>query len=476
MAGAPDSKAVRNIVYAAAIVIVFLAIATMGVRLYLLIDSDTEVEPLPALATAEPGDGNAAAQAALQSAEQARQDANDALDRANETTSTLELLLSFLEGAAVLAGLALGATAYFGFRNSQEMRKELEDEVNEAKQQSKDLQAQLDGKMKEADQHMSDLSRRMQELDGLENRFLRGLERIDGFDAKIIQTQTDVLSISGELIRAQQELNLSNYISAHQTALRILKLDPNNLQALYIAGWLELQYIPGSLDDGVQRLREVLRLQPDWPDAQAALGVGLRRKAKKSSENARRDLFNESNGYLLQALGQNHGLLDLNRESFWGPMAGNARDAGDIERAIAYYEEALKVTPGSSYPWGNLAGLYLEQKRPETTILKTFESTLQSAQMELSFNPRDYYNMMDIAMAATMLGHDDSKQFDYADRMLDTALSLDDVTDEVLCVSLQGGWQRLAAHCPDAWTEVKSRLLAAIAKIRAHLFGPCPGE
>lgn len=443
MARASESNAVRNVIYGAAGIIVILAIVTMAARASILLKPAPEVEPLPALATADPGGVNEAAQAALQSAEQARLDANDALDRANRATDTLDLLLSFLEGAAVLAGLALGATAYFGFRNLDQTNRVLQD------------------KLAELEKHQ------------------QTLDRLDDTLAEQRGMRAELQVITTSLAQAHQELSLSNYAEAYVAAQRVLKHDPDNPQALYVAGWLELQFVPDRLDAGLEHLKAALHLQQDWPAALAALGVGLRRKAKKTSGNARRDLLNQSDGYLKQALGQSHGLLDLNRESFWGPVAGNARDTGRIEDAIAAYREALRVTPGSSYPWGNLAALYLQKGHADPATwaetLRAFRETLRAAQMELAFSPRDYFNMMDIAMAATMIGEGDPAQFDVADRMLDTALKLDDATGEMLCVSL-GGWQRLHTYCPDAWPAVKTHLEAAMKRIEAALSEPCPPQ
>ncbi|WP_119067864.1 hypothetical protein [Aggregatilinea lenta] len=437
-----DSKIVRVIVYGAALLIVGLAIATMFVRVYLLLDNEPDVAPPPTTVTEEPGDATADAQAALQAAEQARADANDALERANEATSTLELLLSFLEGAAVLAGLALGATAYFGFRNLSQTNDELRDKLAE---------------LEKHQQTLDDLDKALSE-----QRSMRA----------------DLQAITTGLAQAHQELSLSNYSEAYAAARRVLARDEDNPQALYVAGWLELQFVPNSLDAGLEHLRAALRLQPDWPAAEAALGVGLRRKARKASGNERRDLFNQSDGCLRRSLGLSHDLLDLNRESFWGPVGGNARDTGNIEAAIAAYKDALKVTPGSSYPWGNLAALYMQRSKADPALLpealQAFRQTLSAAHMELAFNPHDYFNMMDIAMAGTMLGRDDPAQFGAAAEMLGTALALEDVTDEMKCVSLQSGWQRLHKYCPDEWIEVKAHLQAAIKRVEAALAKPCP--
>ncbi|HEX3051206.1 MAG TPA: hypothetical protein VHP83_11165, partial [Aggregatilineaceae bacterium] len=132
----------------------------------------------------------------------------------------------------------------------------------------------------------------------------------------------------------------------------------------YIAGWLELQFILDHFAQGVAHLERVVQLRGDWPTARAAYGIALRRQATKETDPIeRQNLFVRAEGELLAALGQNPHLLDPNQESFWGPIGGIRRDKGNLVGAIEAYENALKVTPRSSYPLGNLAGLYLEAGR-----------------------------------------------------------------------------------------------------------------
>lgn len=441
MAGSTDAQGVRWLLRVTIGLLVVLAIATMAARVYLLLRPAPELEPLPPV-TVDPGVGTdpaallAEAERALQAAEQARLDANAALSEARQATSTLELLLGFLEGAAVLVGLALAATAYFGFRNLD--------------QTNRDLQKQL-----------ADLAQHEQTLQELD----RTLDAQRGMRADLQAAVTD-------LVQAHHELSLSNYTEAYHAACRVLRRDPDNPQALYIVGWLELQFVPGKLDDGLAHLKQALARQRDWPAALAALGVGLRRKARQATGDERRDLFNQSDGYLRQALGENHDLIDLNRESFWGPVAGNARDMGRLDDAIDAYREALRVTPASSYPLGNLAALYLQKARQdpayEQRALDAFRDTLQIARMELASNPRDYFHTMDIAMAASMLGASQPDRFEEAGRMLDAALTMGDVSAGMLAVSLDG-WRRLLDHCPVRWPDVQEQLQQAIARIEAAM-------
>ena len=150
-------------------------------------------------------------------------------------------------------------------------------------------------------------------------------------------------------------------------------------------------------------------------------------------------------------------------------MAGILRDRGEIDKAIKAYEDACNVTPGSSYPHGNLAALYLckakEDQNPEwrQKALTLFAKTAKLAEMELSMVPNDYYHIMDIAMSRMMLSQKDANALDESLDKLDAALSAKPAA-EMLVVS-QRGWQFLADHCPDDWNELQERLNGALQQI-----------
>src|SRR5574341_646453 len=57
--------------------------------------------------------------------QQVWEEAQAASQRADEATQSAALLLSFLEGASVLVALALGGAAIYGFRNSNETQRKI---------------------------------------------------------------------------------------------------------------------------------------------------------------------------------------------------------------------------------------------------------------------------------------------------------------------------------------------------------------
>ena len=92
------------------------------------------------------------------------------------------------------------------------------------------------------------------------------------------QALDDSQNISMDLLQANQELQLNNYREAYEAINRVLKVAPDNPMALYFAGWLELQYISGQIDEGVKKLQRVRDIAPHWAAAIAAHGVVLRRR------------------------------------------------------------------------------------------------------------------------------------------------------------------------------------------------------
>lgn len=372
------------------------------------------------------------------------------LDRANESAEMAGTILSFLEGASVLIALALGAAAIFGFQNSRELRKDIEEE-----------RAKIEAELKK-------FTLFWEQIRPVEDS-LRNLDRsLTAFE----NAQKSIQDNFGDLLQANQELSLKNYLEAYHYAKRVLERSPNNIQALYIAGWLETQYIPGMLESACQRFQEALQIDAKAPSVKAAFGVALRRMAIASKDDKeKRRLFDESLGNLLQALGQNENLIDLNRESFWGPVGGNYRDKGQIDSAIEAYERALSVTPGSSYPMGNLGALYLYQAKEQQSdefkqkALDMFKETVRASESEIGLNPNDYFVIMDLAMANTILGAEETKYYRTAQRWLNHALSdAIGATPGMLRVSL-GGWRRLFESCPEDWGQVQVNLDKAIKKI-----------
>lgn len=372
----------------------------------------------------------------------------DDADRANDMAGQI---LSFLEAAGFLIALALGAAAIYGFRNARDTREEFQALSDDAREQVTRIE-----KVQHILDKLPDYDKRIDELPTLIEKQKNELE-------ELIHVYTD-------LIQATEEMRLRNYQQAHRAAKRVLDHDARNAEALYIIAWLELQYIPGGT---IERAREyverVLALQPDSSAAKAAYGVILRRQALRLPEPGRTNLLNQAEGKLLDALGEDFNLIDTQLESYWAPVGGLRRDRsepGDIEKAIQAYEMACRVTPGSSYPRGNLAALRLQQAgddpKKREQALDTFEETLQLARVELALAPNDYFLMMDIFMSSLMLTQraPSEETVKEAFERLDEALVMYGVTSGMMGVSLRG-LNHLINHCPAEWDELRARLREA---------------
>lgn len=448
------------------------------------------------------------------------EETNTLLERENEALNMADTILSFLEGASVLVALALGAAAIFGIQNSRELRSDIEKQTDGIKNDFKEFKqdfAETSNKQKdelveqqelfkgeiklfrdefsglrtslettsrkiqddfvlERGKISEDLAKNQAELETklaqsiasiqevvkkLDNRITQ-LDPIFNQLPEQIDTITNVQSDFLDLLQASQELSLKNHEQAYNYVSRVLTHSPQNVQALYLAGWLETQYIPNMLPKAIEHLNQAIELDPTAMSLKAALGVAIRRQALQEDKNVK--LLKKSLRILEEALEDNKNLIDPNRESFWGPVGGNYRDLDNIEEAIKAYETARAVTPASSYPVGNLGALYLYKAKFKNepqwidTSLKMFDLTVRLSDREKAFSPNDYFVLMDLAMSYTMLSSNKQEYLEDAQEWFETANSdLINATPGMLKVSL-GGWKRLEESCPENWHEIQQQL------------------
>ncbi len=397
------------------------------------------------------------------------------LERAQDATDSVNLLLSFLEGASVLIAVGLGAAAFYGIRQSNQLRTELIDEYNimrdQIAQQQADDRQKLEDKLAELEEQRAELEKIFDLIMEYEPK-LRMLESLQELRQELNNTSDDLkqtIDNVSMLLQADQEFRLRNHREAYRFIRKVLEHDPDNPLALYMAGWLETHFISGEEEQGIRHLEELLRIAPNWPSANAVYGVALRRKGMRST-SIDEDTLRKAEGYLLIALGENPRLVDYNQESYWGPLGGLRRDMGRLDEAIEAYRNALRVTPGSSYPQGNLATLLLQKAQQdhnrEAEALEAFQETIKLAQGELGSKPNDYFLLMDLAQSYTILGRVSRKNFEMAESYLTRALDLVDSVD-LLNVSLRG-WQKLNLFTPRRveWNETRAAIQDAIQRIQ----------
>lgn len=439
--------------------LIIITIVMLGLRLFLLFDNSNEgTEFNEAIETAlvqveEGEDAQLPAAVVLQQLAAVN-------ERSEDAVASAQIILSFLEGAAVLVGLAVGAAALYGFN-----------QINDLNERSEQKLSEFENRIKEAEADV-------REFDNIIKPRLRALELVEDVNTKLNESLNSLGQAIDDvawLLQADQEFRLGNYYQARQFSEQVLRHNPDNPLALYILGWLKVQHIRGMLDEGIEHfdhLKSVLgKREMDWVTARAVYGVALRRKAtdlKNSDKMPEATKYlNLAKAELEAALALNNTLMDFNRESFWGPVGGIYRDLDKIDDAIESYKKALGVTPGSSYPQGNLAGLYLRKvstlegkERAEMLKLaeKSFNDTKRFAQAELANLPNDYFHMMDVAMSCIMAG-----DFDYGNEMLDRALETE--TPSMLLVVSLSGWRDLVQYCPDEWSDRRKMLEEAIHRM-----------
>jgi|GEM_PF-2237668 len=414
------------------------------------------------------------------------------LNRAQDAVSSAELVIGFLEGASVLLALALGAAALVGYQNSRELRKELRDELEK-------------------------IQKLGQEIENNAVNIKQAVE-VNKKYAKIMENTQPILQAA---LQTNLELRMQNFQQAYEWASQVRELDSENTFALYITGWLQLQYVKENaageddrlllIEEGIHYLKQAKDLTKDSPSAMAALGVGLRRlahtqrniqlqKTKVSRDSIPLDesILMQAESELGGALAKNDYLLDLNGESFWGALAATRRDLGRTQAAIDGYNRAFKITPRSSYPIGNLAALYLQLAAELGDDAKTYDETLINAYnafqktynlaiRENTNDPSDYFVLMDLAMSAVMLAITDDSDIknqanqkealnqmardwlDDADEWLDNAIDTKP-TITMYEVSL-GGWRRLERYTPESadWDAIRAKLASIIKQLNREI-------
>lgn len=431
-------------------------------------------------------------------------DAQAILDRANDAVDSASLVLSFLEGASVIVAVALGAAAFYGYRETQQLRQELTDKLKEIDQRSvesdKRLERTIEGintalvaKFKEIDERSLEADRRLERTSQTMNRLAEDIEKqmpqVGEFLTKapeILKTHNTLKTTIDDvalLLQADQEFRNRNFSEAYEFCQQVLAHDPDNLLALYIGGWIEVHYLgpKKAVEGGIANLKKAvdrLNMLPfNWYTVYATYGVALRRHAmdvRDTDPHEFQKLIHQAEGYLKLALGNSPRLVDFNRESFWGPMGGLQRDIGRIDEAVTSYERALEVTPGSSYPQGNLAALYLHQVKhrgfDEDKALDAFEMTHKGAETRVATTPNDFFLSMDIAMSRTVLLRRESspEAIRLAQRQFDNALKMDisAAQREVSC----RGWCFLLENCPETepWAIVRQELQARVDTMRCN--------
>lgn len=240
-----------------------------------------------------------------------------------------------------------------------------------------------------------DMSRREVELDALRDELKASVQK-QREDAGRASLALSLLPVGERQYRAQ------DYTGALDTYLRALELDPDNAIIHYRLGYVYSQ--SGDLDRAQEHLTRSQALDPGFPSAMAALGYVYRRMGDRMEPGVERDIiYNKAEQNFLRALDLSPKLMDEDGESWWGALGGLYRRRGQVDQAISAYERGTKVTPHSSYPFSNLALLYL-QTHNRQRMIETYKRVERLAWGEVQAEVDNYWAYADLITARLALG------------------------------------------------------------------------
>ncbi|NDJ84961.1 MAG: tetratricopeptide repeat protein [Chloroflexi bacterium] len=315
--------------------------------------------------------------------------ANLVLDRANDAVNSAELVLSFLEGASVIITIVIAIAAIVGLSSISELRETVDDAENELLKRVEEAEARLLARERQL-ANMEDL---LAEAEARIDRLIE--ERLE----RVYQDTESARRESRALARhslAEQLLREKNIDAALHACEEAYKLDPHNHANNYLYGMLFLE--KGEYDTAITRLEEALEIEPNFPAAIAALGLAHRRAGDLQDDRRRRnEYYNVAEARLLEAMEKDPMLLTHDGESYYGTLGSLYRRQGRIEDALDSYRRAAEATPRRSYPYLNLAMLYMQQSEDQLRDQNLLIAE-RNATRRLADTPTDYWALYDIAL------------------------------------------------------------------------------
>lgn len=311
----------------------------------------------------------------------AREHAEDAARYAGDASN----FLGIFEAISVAITIAIGALGVVGVTrlfSAQNALTEARKRVNE----------ELDTLRKEFE---DEIERRRKELIELNDLLRQSAEQQKRESARA----TLALSL---LPLGERQYRAQDLKGAYETYLRALELDGNNPVIHYRLGYVAVQ--SDHFEDAERHLKRALEIDPDFALAKAALGFTYRRMTDSMSDSPERDLlYNKAENCFLEALQKSPKLVDDDGESWWGSLGGLYRRRGQMEQAIKAYERAAEVTPHSSYPFSNLALLYMGTQDRES-MMKMYKRVERIALAETQAEVDNYWAYADVLTARLALG------------------------------------------------------------------------
>jgi tetratricopeptide (TPR) repeat protein len=324
-------------------------------------------------------------------AAEARIHAEDAGRYAEDASSFLGIFEAL--GLSVTVGGAL--LAAFGVLRLLSAQSELTKTRDEVVKELGEIRQQFE----------QDLRSKEAELDMLNQQLRMQAEASTRAAAETTSRATLALSL---LPLGERQYRAQDFDGAIQTYKRALELDDRNPVTHLRIGYVYTQ--SGKLEEARFHLNRAMDIEPNFPNAMAALGFVHRRIGEKLPPGLDKDaMLNEGEGHMIQALKISPMLIDDDGESWWGALGGLYRRRGQIDQAIYAYERAAEITPHSSYPFSNLALLYMEKENREK-MMATFRRVERLADGETQAEVDNYWGYADLLTSRLALGKTDEAE------------------------------------------------------------------
>lgn len=318
---------------------------------------------------------------------------NITLERANDAVNSVELVLSFLEGASVIITIAIAATAIVGLSSIGELR----EAVDETEQELLQRVEAAESRLQERAERLANMEELIAEAERRMDRLVE--ERLQKVYADTESARQQSAALARHAL-AEQLMREHNIDAAMQACAEAYQLDPKNYANNYLYGMLLIE--KGEYHAAISKLQEALDEDPGFVPAIAALGLANRREGDQFDDRrTRNEYYNIAEARLLEAIQADANLLTHDGESYFGTLGSLYRRTGRIEDALDSYRRAAEVTPRRSYPFVNLAMLFYKlgdvQMRDQNLLIAE-----RNAKRRLEDTPTDFWALYDLGLTELM--------------------------------------------------------------------------
>lgn len=396
-------------------------------------------EATPAVQPPTPSPDDTLAQQVAENADAARRSMEEAARYAEDASR----FLGIFEAISVAITIAVGSLGVIGVTRLFSAQSELVKARQRVDQELGELRQRFESAIAEREASLQEMS----------TTLLQSLEH----QRRATEQSTLALSL---LPLGERQYRAQDLQGAADTYARALKLDEDNPLIHYRLGYVYVQ--SGQLEDAERHLQRALSIDPEFHLAMAALGYVYRRIGDKLPEGIDRDeMLNKAESHLLKALRLSPKLVDDDSESWWGSLGGLYRRRGQMDQAIHAYEQAAKVTPHSSYPFSNLAMLYM-QRHSKEQMLNTFRRVERLARGEVQAEVDNYWAYADLLTSRLALGKTEEAEealisvFDLASSS--SPYALEALVDTLTRLLDALGGPHVAPHIPPYIDRIQERI------------------